>query len=94
MDQSDQIMPGEQCVQDVRRMARRTALLYHYFVTILVEHLGEESPGEHAMTQARGGFAIHRTAEQRPVTLDYLWHKSATNPAGVKDDSSKCFHSE
>ena len=32
----------DQCVEDVRRMARRTALLYHYFVTTLVDHLGEE----------------------------------------------------
>jgi len=42
MSQSEQTMPREQCVHDVRLMARRTALLYHYFVTTLVEHLGEE----------------------------------------------------
>jgi hypothetical protein len=35
-------IPREQCVEDVRRMAERTALLYHYFVTTLNEHLGEE----------------------------------------------------
>jgi hypothetical protein len=39
-------MPREQCVQDVRLMARRTALLYHYFVATLVEHLGEEKAKE------------------------------------------------
>lgn len=32
----------DQCVDDVRLMARRTALLYHYFVTTMVEQLGEE----------------------------------------------------
>lgn len=42
MSQSEQTMPREQCVHDVRLMARRTALLYHYFVTTLIEHLGEE----------------------------------------------------
>ncbi len=42
MSESNKTMPYEQCVDDVRRMARRTALLHHYFVTTLVEHLGEE----------------------------------------------------
>jgi hypothetical protein len=42
MSQPDQTMPREQCLQDVRSMARRTALLYHFFVTTLVDGLGEE----------------------------------------------------
>jgi hypothetical protein len=42
MDRTDGMIPREQCVEDVQRMARRTALLYHYFVTVLVDRLGEE----------------------------------------------------
>ena len=42
MGESNRTGSYDQCVEDVRRMARRTALLYHYFVTTLVEHLGEE----------------------------------------------------
>ena len=41
MDDSKEAMTREQCVQDVRRMAARTALLYHYFVDTLVQNLGE-----------------------------------------------------
>ena len=32
----------EYCTEQVRRMARRTALLHHYFAVTLVEALGEE----------------------------------------------------
>ncbi len=42
MRETDETMPREACVEDVRRMARRTALLYHTFVTTLVDQLGEE----------------------------------------------------
>jgi len=65
MNRSDQTMPREQCVQDVRRMARRTALLYHYFVTTLVERLGEEKA--RALTSEaiqRYGEHIGRTVRQ------------------------------
>jgi hypothetical protein len=66
MSQSDQTMPREQCAQDVRRMARRTALLYHFFVTTLAQHLGEEKAktltseairryGEHVGRRVRQG---------------------------------------
>ena len=39
---SDKMVPYDQCVEDVRRMARRTALLYHHFVATMEDHLGEE----------------------------------------------------
>ena len=66
MSESDQTMPREQCVQDVRRMARRTALLHYYFVTTLIEHLGEQDAkaltseaiqryGQHVGTSVRQG---------------------------------------
>jgi hypothetical protein len=43
MTQADlNTMSREQCTEDVRLMARRTALLYHYFVTTLVDNLGKE----------------------------------------------------
>jgi hypothetical protein len=65
MSGSDQTMSREQCVQDVRRMAGRTALLYHYFVTTLVEHLGEEKA--RALTSEaiwRYGEHVGRTVRQ------------------------------
>jgi hypothetical protein len=36
-----EVMSREECVKDVRLMARRTALLYHYFVATMVDNLGE-----------------------------------------------------
>jgi len=65
MSRSDPFVPREQCLQDVRRMARRTALLYHYFVTTLVEHFGEEEAK--ALTSEairRYGEHVGRTVRQ------------------------------
>ena len=42
MCETEATMPRDQCVEDVQRMARRTALLYHYFVNTLVDKLGDE----------------------------------------------------
>jgi hypothetical protein len=39
---SDKMVPYDQCVDDVRRMARRTAMLYHFFVATLEDHLGKD----------------------------------------------------
>jgi hypothetical protein len=39
-------------------MARRTALLYHYFVTVLVEHVGEEK-AKALTTEAIGRYGKH-----------------------------------
>jgi len=65
VNQSADTMPRQQCVQDVRLMARRTALLYHYFVATLVEHLGEEKA--RALTSEairRYGEHVGRTVRQ------------------------------
>ena len=75
MSQSDQTVSREQCLQDVRRMARRTALLYHFFVTTLVERWGEEKAraftsevirryGEHI------GKTVRRGVEEMGLTND------------------------
>jgi hypothetical protein len=63
--QSDEMMPRQQCVEDVRRMARRTALLYHYFVATLIDHLGEERAKDFT-TEAirRYGEHVGRTVRQ------------------------------
>ena len=65
MSESNKTVSYDQCVEDVRRMARRTALLYHYFVTTLVEQLGEEQAK--ALTAEaiwRYGEHIGRTVRQ------------------------------
>lgn len=66
MSKADEMMPREQCVEDVRRTARRTALLYHYFVTTLIDHLGEKQAA--ALTSEairRYGEHIGRTVRVR-----------------------------
>jgi hypothetical protein len=42
MSGSNETGSCEQCINNVRLMARRTALLYDYLVTVLAEHMGQE----------------------------------------------------
>jgi hypothetical protein len=63
MGEPDQTITLEECTQDVRRMATRTALLYHYFVTTLIDHLGE------AEARALTAEAIQRYGEHIGKTV-------------------------
>ncbi len=65
MNGSNKTVSYDQCVKDVQRMARRTALLYHYFATTLVEHLGEER-GKTLIAEAIRCYGEHvgRTVRQ------------------------------
>ena len=66
MSDAKERMSRQACTRDVRLMAERTALLYHYFVTTLIECLGEEEAkqitreaiqryGEHVGRAVRAG---------------------------------------
>ena len=70
MDHSKETMSREQCVQDVRRLAARTALLYHYFVDTLVEHVGEDQAKTlTAEAIRRYGEHIGKTVRQRAAEM-------------------------
>jgi hypothetical protein len=51
-------MTRDQCVKEVRLMARRTALLHHYFASTLVERLGE-TKGKQLTAEAIRRYGEH-----------------------------------
>ena len=74
MSESEKTVSYEQCVEEVRRMAWRTALLHHYFGVTMIEELGEEKArpiiteairryGEHIGRMVKDGRGRTRTVK-------------------------------
>ncbi len=54
----DKLLTEAECARQVGLMARRTALLYHYFAQILVEELGEQE-GQRLIEKAIRAYGEH-----------------------------------
>ena len=52
MSTPENLITPEECAEEVKLMARRTALLFYYFASTLLEELGEEDPLLHKFISA------------------------------------------
>jgi hypothetical protein len=58
MVKTDRYLTEKECAEEVKLMARRTALLYYYFATTLVQELGEAN-GKRLIAQAIRAYGEH-----------------------------------
>ncbi len=58
MNQSEKMVTVEECTEQVRLMARRTALLHYYFAKTIMEVMGEET-GEQVIKKAVLAYGEH-----------------------------------
>jgi len=81
---SEDIVSREACVEDVRRMARRTALLYYYFARTLIDELGEEE-GKRLIAKAIWSYGEHCGRAARHVVEAMGLPTSAENFSKAPD---------
>ena len=98
---NEDMVSRQDCVEDVRRMARRTALLYYYFARTMIDELGDDEAkrliakaiwayGEHcgnATRQAVHAMGLPNTAENfnKAPDLPSLGWETATTTTAGGD---------